>query len=263
MIHSGVPDAFFDPDAAAVERVRERYGLRRPFVLFVGTIEPRKNLDLLIGAYQDLPASTREAFELVIAGPSGWAAPETKARLRSARYLGYVPEPDLAPLTAAATVFAYPSLYEGFGFPVAQAMAAGVPVVTSNVSSLPEIAGDAALLVDPRSQAELRDALGRLLDSPERRAEMAAAGTIAGAGIPLGNVRREVAKILRYCRAVALGDKAKRRHKLQTYTPCRFRASAMIPRRYSAASWAFLSTKSNPTVRPSTTGSGWHSSKPA
>ena len=178
VIHSGVPDAFFDLDAALVERVRERYGLQRPFVLFVGTIEPRKNLDLLIGAYQDLPASTRDAFELVIAGPSGWAAPETKARLRSARYLGYIPEPDVAPLTAAATVFAYPSLYEGFGFPVAQAMAAGVPVVTSNVSSLPEIAGDAAALVDPRSQVELRDALGRLLDSPERRAEMVLRGRL-------------------------------------------------------------------------------------
>jgi alpha-1,3-rhamnosyl/mannosyltransferase len=178
VIHSGVPDAFFDPHAAAVQRVRERYGLRRPFVLFVGTIEPRKNLDVLMSAYQELPASTREAFELVIAGPSGWAAAETKARLRTARYLGYVPEPDLAPLTAGATVFAYPSLYEGFGFPVAQAMAAGVPVITSNTSSLPEIAGGAAALVDPRSQAELRNALGRLLDSPEQRAKMAAAGRL-------------------------------------------------------------------------------------
>jgi glycosyltransferase involved in cell wall biosynthesis len=178
VIHSGVSDAFFDPEAAAVEQVRERYGLHRPFVLFVGTIEPRKNLDLLIGAFQDLPPSTREAFELVIAGPSGWALPETKARLRSARYLGYIPEPDLAPLTAAATVFAYPSLYEGFGFPVAQAMAAGVPVVTSNVSSLPEVAGDAAVLVDPRSQSDLAGAMCRLLDSQELRTEMARRGRL-------------------------------------------------------------------------------------
>src|SRR5205823_6567995 len=91
-------------------------------------------------------------------------------------YLGYVPEPDLAPLTAAATVFAYPSLYEGFGFPVAQAMAAAVPVITSNVSSLPEVAGDGALLVDPRSQNEVRDALARLLLAPELRAQLAARG---------------------------------------------------------------------------------------
>src|SRR5207245_10166265 len=94
------------------------------------------------------------------------------------RYLGYVPEPDIAALTAAATVFAYPSLYEGFGFPVAQAMAAGVPVVTSNVSSLPEITGGAALLIDPRSQSELRDALVRLLLSPDLRVEIAARGRL-------------------------------------------------------------------------------------
>ena len=150
--------------------------LRRPFVLFVGTIEPRKNLDVLLDAFAALPASVREEYELVLAGPLGWAAKETQARLESARYLGYVPEPDLAPLTAAAAVFAYPSLYEGFGFPVAQAMAAGVPVITSNVSSLPEVAGDAAVLVDPRSVAELRDALCRLLLSAGLRADLAARG---------------------------------------------------------------------------------------
>ena len=146
MIHSGVAEPFFNPDAAAVEQVRERYRLQRPFVLFVGTIEPRKNLDLLMSAYRDLPASTRQEFELVIAGPSGWARAETLARLREVRYLGYVPEPDLAPLTAAAAVFAIsPRCTRGSVFPVAQAMAAGVPVVTSNVSSLPEIAGGAAV----------------------------------------------------------------------------------------------------------------------
>jgi alpha-1,3-rhamnosyl/mannosyltransferase len=98
--------------------------------------------------------------------------------VRRLRYLGYVAEADIAPLTAAATVFAYPSLYEGFGFPVAQAMAAGTPVITSNVSSLPEITGDAALLIDPRSPGELRDGLSRLLLSPRLRAELAAKGRL-------------------------------------------------------------------------------------
>jgi alpha-1,3-rhamnosyl/mannosyltransferase len=106
----------------------------------------------------------------------GWADRETVECVNSVRYLGYVPEPDIAPLTAAATVFAYPSLYEGFGFPVAQAMAAGVPVVTSNVSALPEIAGDAAVLVDPRSLNELRDALCRLLLYPAVRERLSASG---------------------------------------------------------------------------------------
>ena len=176
VIHSGIAEAFFSPPAAAVAEVRRRYGLARPFVLFIGTVEPRKNLDALLDAWAAMPPPIREEFDLVLAGPIGWATPATAARVRAMRYLGYVPEPDLAPLTAAATVFAYPSLYEGFGFPVAQAMAAGVPVVTSNVSSLPEIAGDAALLVDPRSLQELRDALVRLLTSPSLRAELSARG---------------------------------------------------------------------------------------
>jgi glycosyltransferase involved in cell wall biosynthesis len=177
-IHSGIAEPFFQVDEPAIADVRARHRLTRPFVLFVGTIEPRKNVEALLDAFAALPASLRDEFELVLAGPLGWAPAATLARLRSARYLGYVPERDLAPLTAAATVFAYPSLYEGFGFPVAQAMAAGVPVITSNVSSLPEISGDAALLVDPRSQAELRDGLARLLLSPGLRAELAGRGRL-------------------------------------------------------------------------------------
>jgi glycosyltransferase involved in cell wall biosynthesis len=176
VIHPGIAPAFFDPSATAVAAVRKRYGLVRPFVLFVGTIEPRKNLGVLLDAFDALPASIRQECDLAIAGPVGWAPAESIARLDRVRYLGYVPEADIAPLTAAATVFAYPSLYEGFGFPVAQAMAAGVPVVTSNVSSLPEIAGDAAVLVDPRSQSELRDALARLLLSSDLRTELVRRG---------------------------------------------------------------------------------------
>src|ERR1017187_8539903 len=176
VIHSGIAAPFFDPGAEAIDAVRARYSLKRPFVLFIGTIEPRKNIDLLLDAFEALPASLRQEFDLVVAGPMGWASAETAARVRTVRYLGYIPEPDIAPLTAAATVFAYPSLYEGFGFPVAQAMAAGTPVIASNVSSLPEITGDAALLIDPRSLAELRDGLSRLLLSPTLRAELAAKG---------------------------------------------------------------------------------------
>ncbi len=176
VIHPGISEAFFHVSAESIRFVGQRYRLERPFVLFVGTIEPRKNIDSLLDAWFALAPSLREQFELVLAGPTGWARPETIARLQTVRYLGYIPEGDLAPLTAAATVFVYPSLYEGFGFPVAQAMAAGVPVVTSNISSLPEVAGDSAVLVDPRSTAELRDALARLLLSPDLRKKLAARG---------------------------------------------------------------------------------------
>jgi glycosyltransferase involved in cell wall biosynthesis len=187
VIHSGIARSFFEIPAEAIDTVRERYRLERPFVLCVGTIEPRKNIDLLLDAYDQLAPSLRGECELVLAGPMGWARPETIARIgalkesgalkkSAARYLGYIPESDIVPLTAAAAVFAYPSLYEGFGFPVVQAMAAGVPVVTSRVSSLPEVAGEAALLIDPRSVSELRDALARLLLSPALRASLAERG---------------------------------------------------------------------------------------
>jgi len=175
-IHSGVADAFFNVSPEAIQQVRARYRLKPHFILFVGTVEPRKNLTGLISAFHALPATIQDEFELVLAGPTGWADRETVQRVRAVRYLGYVPERDIAALTAAATVFAYPSLYEGFGFPVVQAMAAGVAVITSNVSALPEIAGDGAVLVDPRSQSEICEALTRLLLYPDVRKRVSARG---------------------------------------------------------------------------------------
>jgi glycosyltransferase involved in cell wall biosynthesis len=176
VIYPGVAETFFDAAPAPCAR---------PYVLYVGTLEPRKNVDRLLDAWSSLPAGLRAEFDLAAAGPQGWHADRTMARLRSpemaacgVRYLGYVPEPQMPGLTAGATIFVYPSLYEGFGFPVAQAMAAGVPVITSGVSSLPEIAGGAAALVDPRSVDEIRAALERLLTSPSARAQMAQAGRV-------------------------------------------------------------------------------------
>ena len=176
VIHPGIARGYFSPDGAQVDAARKKYGLGRPYVLFVGTIEPRKNVDVLLDAFESLPGSLRERYQLVVAGPAGWSSHRTVRRLRHLRYLGYVPEALLPGLTAGAALFVYPSLYEGFGFPVAQAMAAGVPVITSNVSSMPEVAGDAALLVDPRSQSELHHALSRLMTSDGLRSALGAAG---------------------------------------------------------------------------------------
>jgi glycosyltransferase involved in cell wall biosynthesis len=182
VIYPGVPEPFFEAVGETSGAARLKYGLGRPYALYVGTIEPRKNLDRLLDAWQNLPASVREEFDLVVAGPEGWQSAGTLARLRTPsrgiRYLAYVPEPDLPGITAGATVFVYPSLYEGFGFPVAQAMAAGAPVITSSLSSLPEVTGGAAALIDPLSPAELRAALDRLLTSPSARAQLVAAGRI-------------------------------------------------------------------------------------
>jgi glycosyltransferase involved in cell wall biosynthesis len=177
VIPHGVPEEYFT--------VRDSLEPGKPYVLTVGTIEPRKNIDLLLDSWAALPGNVRDAFDLVIAGPAGWKSEQTLARLRAGtlgagtpgvRYLGYVPESDLPGLTAGASLHAYPSLYEGFGFPLAQAMAAGVASVTSNVSSMPEVSAGSALLVDPRSQMELRDALLRLLTTPALRQELGERG---------------------------------------------------------------------------------------
>ncbi|MEO8027981.1 MAG: glycosyltransferase family 1 protein [Bryobacteraceae bacterium] len=160
-ILSGVDERFFD----APPLVR-----KKPYALYVGTIEPRKNVETLLDAWNTLDAGLRETYDLVIAGPMGWASAETQHRVRTeAQYLGYVEEAELPALTAGACVFVYPSLYEGFGFPVAQAMAAGVPVITSNVSSLPEVMGSGGILVEPKSVAQLSTALIRLLEDSEHR----------------------------------------------------------------------------------------------
>ena len=169
VIYPGVPEVYFGAQSKPVER---------PYVLYVGTIEPRKNVDTLLDAWQGF--RLRGDFDLVIAGSPGWGSRKTMARLASRPpgviYPGYVPEDELPGLTAGATAFVYPSLYEGFGFPVAQAMAAGVPVITSNTSSLPEVAGPGALLVDPRSPAEIQTALDQLLMSPSLRDRLRIAG---------------------------------------------------------------------------------------
>jgi glycosyltransferase involved in cell wall biosynthesis len=173
-IYSGVPEEYFN----AVPAPRAR-----PYVLYVGTIEPRKNLDTLLDAWRELRPELKGEFDLAIAGATGWNSEKTLARIRTeATYLGYVPEADLPGVVAGATVFAYPSLYEGFGFPVVQAMAAGVPVLTSNNSCLPEVTRGAAALVDSKSTSEIAAALTLLLESQSRRAEMIARGRARARG---------------------------------------------------------------------------------
>ena len=157
----------------------------KPWFLSVGTIEPRKNLETLLDAWVSLPRTWRSEFELRVVGMKGWNAEDTTRRLlrlseedSGVRYLGYVPETQLIELTAGAIALVYPSLYEGFGIPVAQALAVGCPVITSNVSSLPELTDGAALLVDPRSQAEIAGAIRRMGDSLALRDHLARIGRV-------------------------------------------------------------------------------------
>lgn len=171
-IYNGVADAYFDAPMPPPRL--------KPYVLFVGTIEPRKNVDRLLDAWELLPADVRREYDLLVAGGPGWHCEATLERLRrppaGVRWLGYFPEAGLPELVRGAAMLVYPSLYEGFGLPVAQAMACAVPCITSNTSCLPEIAGGAALLVNPESAEEIRDAVLRLVEHPEERARLGAAG---------------------------------------------------------------------------------------
>lgn len=175
-----LPPGFAAPAPDQVEQVLRRHGVRRPFVLFVGVRQPRKNLPRAIGAFCAARARADLPHRLVLAGKPGWRADETERAIAAAgealQPLGYVSDADLPALYAAADAFLFPSLYEGFGIPVLEAFACGTPVITANVSALPEVAGDAALLVDPRDERAIADALLRLLADVDLRQSLAARG---------------------------------------------------------------------------------------
>lgn len=166
----GVDDHWFvrePPERIAA--LRQRHSLRERYLLFVGTLQPRKNVARILAAYQQLPPALRADVQLVVAGRTGWQTTELVAALRAAgaaghvRWLDYVPQADLRALYQGASAFVFPSLYEGFGLPVLEAFASGIPVVCSNVTSLPEVAGDAALQVDPTDVDALAAAMQSLV----------------------------------------------------------------------------------------------------
>jgi glycosyltransferase involved in cell wall biosynthesis len=208
-----------EPDPHETEAVRRRYGLERPFVLFTGTLEPRKNLVRLIEAFVTLPSDVADTHELLLVGPRGWEESEILGRARehaqSIRLLGFVPEEDLASLYRLCEVFAYPSLYEGFGLPVLEALTAGAAVLTSDVSSLPEVGGDAVLYVDPLSVQSIRDSLERLLRSSGEREALRSAAAAQAARFSWDRTADE---IVRQLESIARASASAR--------PSRFRSSA-------------------------------------
>jgi glycosyltransferase involved in cell wall biosynthesis len=180
---SGVEPRFHPiDDLNALERVRVRYALPdRPYILSVGTVQPRKNYVRLVEALGKLRGQGIDV-SLVIVGAPGWLAEpiyETIKKLRLSefvRFTGFADDADLPALYTGAVCAAVPSLYEGFGLPVLEAMACGTPVLTSNVSSLPEVAGDAALLVDPYDTQAIADGLTRLITDSALRDQLIARG---------------------------------------------------------------------------------------
>ena len=171
VVHPGLTSFFTSHQNDTLGKFR----IHAPYFLFVGTIEPRKNLDRLLQAFASLSEAKRKGFKLVIAGGKGWG--NVNPQLRAAKlglqkdiiFTGYVSDGELHELYAQAQFLIMPSLYEGFGFPIIEAMSYGVPVITSNLSSMPEVAGDAAILIDPYEVTSIAAALQALIQDKTLR----------------------------------------------------------------------------------------------
>jgi glycosyltransferase involved in cell wall biosynthesis len=173
-------DDAFAPAGDGDQMVLRRYGIETPYLLALGTLEPRKNLPRLIEAFASLTPEERGDRRLVLVGASGWDTAETLDAIgrhgELVQRLGHVPDTDLPALYRRADLFCYPSLYEGFGLPVLEAMRSKTAVLTSNRSSLPEVAGDTALFVDPSDTGQIADVLADALGDEHRRSALAAKG---------------------------------------------------------------------------------------
>jgi glycosyltransferase involved in cell wall biosynthesis len=174
VLYCGVEDRFYPVnDPPVLARVREKYGIgNRPYILSVGTVQPRKNYARLVEAFNRL---NRPNLLLVIAGGKGWLEDPLYERIEQlnmsdrVHFTGFIDDADLPALYSGALLMAYPSLYEGFGLPPLEAMACGTPIVSSNTSSLPEVIGDAGIMVDPLDIAAMTEQIKRVLDNSELR----------------------------------------------------------------------------------------------
>lgn len=182
VIYSGVDDRFAPAPVEAQRAARAKYGLDRPYFISVGTLEPRKNLVTLIEAYACLLQTRHDVPDLILAGKPGWLFAPIFARIRTlglesrVRTTGYVHEADLPALYSGAVALVYPSVYEGFGLPPLEAMACGTPVLASNTTSLPEVVGDAGLLITPNDVAAWTHGLEELMQDRELTRRLRARG---------------------------------------------------------------------------------------
>jgi glycosyltransferase involved in cell wall biosynthesis len=173
VIHLAADQGFRTLTEEEVNPVLSQHRLCSPYILFVGSLEPRKNLIRLLEAYADLRKITTKWGLVIVGVRNNWKSTPVASKVEeldlqdSVTFTGYLPDEDLPAIYNGADVFCFPSLYEGFGLPVLEAMACGTPVITSNISSLPEVAGDAALLVDPYSVKEIASAMQNLLEDED------------------------------------------------------------------------------------------------
>ena len=203
VIYCGVDERFHPLPTEEVEAFRQEKELPEQFLLYVGTLEPRKNLSVLLRAYTRLRAAGEDPPPLVLVGGKGWMCEGIFSQVEElglgdrVRFLGYVPSKELPLWYNAATCFVYPSLYEGFGLPPLEAMACGTPVLSSNAASLPEVIGDAGLLLDPLDEDAWAHELARLLSEPELRRELAERGLDRARHFDWGRAAEETVHVYR------------------------------------------------------------------
>jgi len=187
-------------DEAERQRVRAQYGLPEGYILSVGVLQPRKNVQGLLEAHGQMRPDLRSRHPLVIAGKRGWMVEALLAAAQgmeqSVQFIGYVADADLPALYSMASCFVYPSLYEGFGLPPLEAMACGTPVITSNVASLPEVCGEAALLVEPSRAGEITAAMERVLTDETLRGRMIERGRRQAARFDWTDSARRLLEVL-------------------------------------------------------------------
>lgn len=210
VVPNAVGPSFGPVDRAHAEAVAERHGIAGPYLLYVGSVEARKNLDRLLQAYALLREQRAgRQRQLVIVGAPGWKASPVYATVdrlgleSCVRFTGRVPDDELPALYGGADLFVFPSLYEGYGLPVLEAMAAGTPVVTANASSLPEVGGDAVVYCDPQAPASIAEAMGTVLDNPGRARELAERGRSRANEFTWGRAARGTLAV--YERALGVG----------------------------------------------------------
>lgn len=181
----GVSEAYFQTVPTDIKaQTLIKYALQPGYFIAVGTLQPRKNVARIIQAHALLPAAMRRQHPLVVVGQNGWRTDELMVALAQleadgfGRWLKYVPRQDLFALLQSAQALVFPSLYEGFGLPVLEGFASGIPVITSNTTSLPEVAGDAAVMVNPESVDEISQAMQQMVEQPEMRSTLISKGLI-------------------------------------------------------------------------------------
>lgn len=176
-------DVFKPQEYKQIAQIRNKYKINRSYILYTGTLEPRKNIIGILDAYARLPKSMHNKFQLVLAGGKGWLDHEIQEKLEDYKDLevvltGYVPDEDLPALYSGASVFVYPSFYEGFGMPPLEAMACGVPVITSNNSSLPEVVGTAGITIEAKDTSSLAKNIQRVITDKKLANKMKKDGLI-------------------------------------------------------------------------------------